>query len=366
MRPYAATPRLLAAIVMALGLAFYPALTPGSGAKTVAFVFSDLDGRPVRLADYRGQWLLVAFWAPWCPLCKIQMPTLKALDGRPDLTVIGIGLDYDNPEALRATASGLGFRVVAGGARRDPGSLHRQVGPVDYFPTSYLYDPGGEIVMYIPGQVRTSKVLAFMADWRAGPARAVTAARTDKLAAFVRQHYGKTGDKTYADWRRMVDDAATAAMPDKLARVNDFFNRSIRPGSDQRIWGRPDYWATLGEVLGTGAGDNEDFVIAKYFTLRALNVPAERLRLVYVRTRDASDPVHMVLAYFETPDREPVLLDNRTGDIQPASRRPELRPVYSFNSLGAWGDARDLTDPSSGRPTPWEDTLRRARDEGFD
>ena len=94
MRPYAATPRLLAAIVMALGLAFYPALTPGSGAKTVAFVFSDLDGRPVRLADYRGQWLLVAFWAPWCPLCKIQMPTLKALDGR----VRKLGLLY--PDVL--------------------------------------------------------------------------------------------------------------------------------------------------------------------------------------------------------------------------------------------------------------------------
>jgi hypothetical protein len=56
--------------------------------------------------------------------------------------------------------------IVAGGQRRDPDSPYRQVGPVDFFPTSYLYDPTGEIVMFIPGQVREGKILAFMEDWR--------------------------------------------------------------------------------------------------------------------------------------------------------------------------------------------------------
>lgn len=361
MRPHSPLKRLLAAAVMA-ALALYPSLSPGVAAKTVSFAFSDIDGRPVRLADYRGQWVLVAFWAPWCPLCKLQMPTLKQLDARPDLTVIGIGLDYDTPEALRATAGGLPFRVVAGGARRNPDSPHRQVGPVDYFPTSYLYDPGGEVVMYIPGQVNQGKVLGFMAS----RGQAAPAAKSDRLAASMQQQYGRAGSQAYADWRRLVDGLAGAGAAEQLARVNDFFNRRIRQDSDQRLWRQPDYWATLGEVLGRGAGDGEDLALAKYFTLQALGVPVERLRLVYVKSAEAGAPVHVVLAYFEALDREPVLLDSRQAEVLPASRRPDLRPVYSFNSAGAWGDAQALPGVAGGRLPMWDDTLRRARAEGFE
>jgi len=375
MRPHnTATTRFLAALFLAMALAIYPVLSIGVTAKTVAFVFNDIDNRPVRLADFRGQWVLVAFWAPWCPLCKVELPALKELDRRPDLAVISIGLDYDSPAALRDMADDHGFRVVAGGRRRDANSPHRQVGPVDFFPTSYLYDPAGEIAMYIPGQVRAAKVLAFMNNW---PGTQVASApapagRTDLLASVLSRTYGKTGGRAYADWRAMVDGVASAGTAEKLARVNAFFNQRIKQSSDRNVWGRQDYWATLGEVLGKGAGDGEDFAIAKYFTLRALQVPPERLRLVYVKTlgaaRDSNDPVHMVLAYFDTPSQEPALLDSRTAEILPASRRPELRPIFSFNSEGSWGDDHDplRTSSDAGSLPIWEDTLRRARNEGFD
>lgn len=375
MRPYTVSARILIALFLAM-IGILPAQAVGADAKTVPFVFTDIDGRSIRLADYRGQWVLVAFWAPWCPLCKLQNPALIEMDRRPDLSVIGIGLDYGDAAALRTSAEShnLNFPIVAGGKRRDPGSTHRQVGPVDFFPTSYLYDPAGEIAMYIPGQLRAAKVLAFMDNWRAtpaGPAAApVRVARTDKLAAFLKQRHGKPGTQAYTDWRRMADAVAGAAAPEMLARVNDFFNQRIRQSSDQRIWGRQDYWATLGELLGKGIGDSEDFVIAKYFTLLALDVPADRLRLVYVKAqggnRNAADPVHMVLAYFNAPGQEPVLLDNRIGEILPASRRPDLRPVYSFNSEGAWGDEQEVIAVSGSRLPMWEDTLRRARNEGFE
>ncbi len=370
MRPRVRFLRWLVAYTFAALALLIPAQSLGLPAKTIPFEFKDIDGQSVRLTDYRGQWLLVSFWAPWCPLCKVQMPALRDLDSRPDFTVIGIGLDYDKPASLRTSIRNFGmpFRNIAGGARRDPNSPHRQVGPVDFFPTSYLYDPNGELAMYIPGQLRTKKVLAFMDNWRytATGTQVARAGKTDKLAAFLQRHHGKAGEAAYADWRQMIDRAATLSMPNKLVQVNDFFNRRLRLSSDQRIWGRTDYWATLGEVLGKGMGDAEDFALAKYFSLLALDVAPEKLRLVYVSSRGDNDPVHMVLAYFDSPKQEPALLDVRVAEVLPASQRSELKPVYSFNGTGAWGDANGLAALADSQPTLWEDTLRRARDEGFD
>lgn len=367
MRPRPLFPRLFAALALAAGLTCHSIPATSVTAKTVSFVFSDVDGRSVRLADYRGQWVLVAFWAPWCPLCKLQMPTLRQLDARPDLTVIGVGLDYDSPSAVREAVErhDLGFRVVAGGARRDPNSPHRQVGPVDYFPTSYLYDPEGEITMYIPGQVNANKVTGYMARWQGGKTAPV-AVGGDRLATMLKQQYGQAGSQAYGDWRRLVDGLASVTATEKLARVNDWFNRRIVLATDQRVWQRPDYWATLGEVLGKGQGDGEDLALAKYFTLQALGIPMERLRLVYVRSQASGDPVHVVLAHFDQAGQEPVLLDSRQAEVLPASRRTDLKPVFSFNSAGAWGDAQALPEAVGGRLPMWDDTLRRARAEGFE
>lgn len=138
--------------------------------KAINFQFTDINGKKVQLSDFKGKWVLVNFWAPWCPLCWVEVPTLNELNKRRDFVVIGIGLDYGPDEnVVRDTASrhNLDFHaVVAGGARRNPDSPFRQVGPVDFYPTSYIYDPNGEIVMFIPGQVRMNRILAFMEDYK--------------------------------------------------------------------------------------------------------------------------------------------------------------------------------------------------------
>ncbi len=367
----------LALSLMLAALAWGLRVSQGEGVKAVSFVFKDIEGRAIRLADYQGKWVLVSFWAPWCPLCKVQIPTLNSLNQRPDFRVIGIALEYGGDESsIRQTVDLAKMRFeanVAGGTRREPNSAFLQVGPVDFFPTSYLYDPTGEIVMFIPGQVRQSRILSFMESWLAekgGSKQPVFAARTDKLAAFLRQNYKERGNQAFADWKRLLDANAGAPTVRKLAQVNDFFNRRIQAGEDKAIWGKADYWASPGEVLGGGRGDSEDFVIAKYFTLVALGIPPERMRLVYVKARapgKGQDPAHMVLAYYDTPGSEPAILDNRNPEILPAGKRPDLQPIFSFNSLGVWEEtatAASAGDP--GRLAAWEDTLRRARDQGFE
>lgn len=347
------------------------------GTKAVSFVFTDIENRTVRLADYQGKWVLVSFWAPWCPLCKVQIPSLNKLNQRPDFRVIGIALEYGASEAAIRDAvrqQNLRFEAhVAGGSRREPNSAFRQVGPVDFFPTSYLYDPTGEIVMFIPGQIRLPRILAFMDSWMAekGGARGPSfAAKPERLAAFLTQHYPERGPRAFEDWKRLLDGAAALPTAQKLARVNDFFNKRIQADDDQRIWGRPDYWASPGEVLGKGRGDSEDFALAKYFTLLALNIPPEQLRLVYVKPRGetpAGGPVHMVLAHYAAPGKDPSVLDQGNPQLLTAAQRADLQPVYSFNSLGVWEEtasAASAGDPK--RLAVWEDTLRRAREQGFE
>lgn len=369
MRPISASWRyfLLASLLLA-GLAYGLRGITGDAVKAVSFVFSDIDGRTVRLADYRGKWVLVSFWAPWCPLCKVQVPSLNTLNQRSDFRVIGIALEYGADEsAIRETISSSRMRFeanVVGGSRREPNSAFRQVGPVDFFPTSYLYDPTGEIVMFIPGQLRLGRIVSFMESWHAeragGPP--TFAAKPEKLAAFLRQRYGERGNQAYGEWKRLLDANVNEPPARKLAQVNEFFNARLRPGE-----GRADYWASPGEVLGTGRGDSAAVAIAKYFTLLALNIPSEQLRLVYVQKRGAAQggAVHLVLAWYETSGHEPLLLD--AGAIQPAGKRPELQPVYSFNSLGVWDEtAKAAAAGDPGRLATWEDTLRRARAEGFE
>ncbi len=122
---------------------------------------------------------------------------------------------------------------------------------------------------------------------------------------------------------------------DKLHLVNQFANRHIRFVSDLEHWGRNDYWATPLESLGSGAGDCEDYSIAKYFMLRALGVPDDKLRLMYVRALRQNEP-HMVLVYFEQPQDYPLVLDNLDTEIRSARERTDLKPVYSFNASGLW------------------------------
>ena len=157
----------------------------------------------------------------------------------------------------------------------------------------------------------------------------------------------------------------------RLDLVNQFFNRRILSGTDIDVWGQNDYWASPLETLAKGAGDCEDYAIGKYFSLMATGVPGARLRLVYVRVQIGGPggivQAHMVLAYYAVPDAEPVILDNLITEVRPASRRPDLTPIFSFNAEGLWqgvGGGAPGGDAGA-RLSRWREVLAKARTEGF-
>lgn len=195
-----------------------------------------------------------------------------------------------------------------------------------------------------------------------------------RIEQLLRARFGEGPLVLLRDWQRTLVDARRAGERDKLGRINDFVNARIQFDDDQAIWNHSDYWATPLETIGRGVGDCEDFAILKYYSLKDSGIPIAKLRLVYVKARlsGPSGPyqqAHMVLAYYPNPQAEPLLLDNLDAQIRPASQRPDLQPVFSFNSEAIWsGTAGNAPKGTRGTSqlSRWEDLLDRTRREGID
>lgn len=179
------------------------------------------------------------------------------------------------------------------------------------------------------------------------------------------------GDAAVAGVRALQANLAQVPPRDdatRLATVNTFFNQRIAFREDVENWGQVDYWASPLESLQKGAGDCEDYAIAKYFTLVSTGVSHKRLRLVYVRAAVNGLVVpHMVLAFYPSADADPLVLDNLVPDIRPASRRPDLTPVFSFNAEAIWEGVSTANVGGSPveRLSRWRDVLNRGKQEGF-
>lgn len=192
----------------------------------------------------------------------------------------------------------------------------------------------------------------------------------------LRQSYRalSNNEQTFNEWNNLLSGLSDASLDAKLQKVNQFFNRKLSYTDDIDLWGQSDYWATPLESLSKGKADCEDYVIAKYFSLRSLNIPDSQLRLVYVKARiggpnSSVTQAHMVLAFYPSAEGEPLILDNLITDIRPASRRTDLSPIFSFNGLGIFaGSASNasLGPGGTSRLSRWQDLLERAHKEGFE
>jgi predicted transglutaminase-like cysteine proteinase len=147
-------------------------------------------------------------------------------------------------------------------------------------------------------------------------------------------HYGERAGKRGKAWFRLMNETSHFKESKQLNRVNNFFNL-LYFFDDSKVWGVSNYWARPVEFIGANAGDCEDFAIAKYFTLLELGIPDEKMRITMVKAVTL-EQYHMVVAYYDTPDSVPLILDNINGNIELASERNDLIPVYSFNGKQLW------------------------------
>lgn len=168
-----------------------------------------------------------------------------------------------------------------------------------------------------------------------------------------------------SDWRTLIQKNKNSLESEKLEVVNVFFNR-FDFVDDWILWGRNDYWSTPIEMLTKGGGDCEDFAIAKYFTLRELDVADEKMRITYVIAENVKQP-HMVLSYYPHPSADPLILDSLVMAIYTGSTRVDLVPVYAFNANGLWLTQKQRSKRLRGAEglSLWQDLQRRFNQEAI-
>ncbi|VVN47273.1 cysteine protease LapG [Pseudomonas fluorescens] len=180
--------------------------------------------------------------------------------------------------------------------------------------------------------------------------------------------YGPLGEgqQRINDWQYLLASQKQIGESEQLNVVNRFFNKQLRYVEDIDLWREVDYWETPTEALWKGAGDCEDYAIAKYFSLRHLGVASEKLRITYVKAL-TQNRAHMVLTYYSSPEAEPLVLDSLIDAIKPASQRKDLLPVYSFNAEGLWlpGAKGNKKVGDTKRLSRWQDVLKKMQAEGF-
>ena len=119
------------------------------------------------------------------------------------------------------------------------------------------------------------------------------------------------------------------------------------------------------EFIASGAGDCEDFSIAKYYTLIKMGVPEEKLTLTYVKALTLNQ-AHMVVTYYPAKGGQPLILDNIEKAIKPSAQRTDLLPVYSINGTGLWiakqrGKGKRVGDGSNLQK--WNELLSKIEDD---
>jgi len=137
-------------------------LTAGPlAAEPVDFTLENLDGEAVSLSDFRGKWVIVNYWATWCPPCLEEIPDLVQLyeDNRDTLVVLGVDFEEVNTEYLREFVDShfMTYPVV----RSEPLPV-TPLGPVLGLPTTYIISPEGERVARQEGPVTREAIETYL------------------------------------------------------------------------------------------------------------------------------------------------------------------------------------------------------------
>jgi peroxiredoxin len=122
------------------------------------FSLTALDGKTVKLSDFRGKAVLLNFWATWCEPCKIEMPWFVDLQkkyGPQGLQVVGVAMDDASPKDIAEFAQkmSVNYPVLVGKE-----SVGNQYGGIPYLPSTFYISRDGKVVDRVFGLVSRSEI----------------------------------------------------------------------------------------------------------------------------------------------------------------------------------------------------------------
>ena len=145
-------------LILTIGL-----LATSTLATAVNMPLAGLDGDQGNLTDYRGKWVVVNYWATWCPPCIVEMPELQAFhdahaDGD-DAVVLGINSENIDSGRLKSFVDDyfISYPVFSGKPMRQS-----ELGLIPGLPTTFLVDPEGTVVARQVGPVTRDMIEQFI------------------------------------------------------------------------------------------------------------------------------------------------------------------------------------------------------------
>lgn len=130
--------------------------------------FKTMDGEIVKLSDYRGKWVVVNYWATWCPPCLVEMPELSFFhEAHKDKDAIVLGVNYEqvSPEKVQKF---LDEQMIKFPVVRPKGVIDNKTtpfGPLRGLPTSYMVSPSGEVIAARTGGVDQQMLEDFLVKY---------------------------------------------------------------------------------------------------------------------------------------------------------------------------------------------------------
>jgi thiol-disulfide isomerase/thioredoxin len=122
------------------------------------FMLTTLDGAPATLSDYRGQWVILNFWATWCPPCVEEMPYLNQLAAERDLVVLGVNFNEDRERVAAFVAEqGINFPILLA-----PDEITLLFYGVRGLPRTFVIAPDGTLAHTAIGALRPAEFSAWL------------------------------------------------------------------------------------------------------------------------------------------------------------------------------------------------------------
>ncbi len=156
-----------AVLALFMGLVLNRSLPKKASAPSVSnartFTLTGLDGNPIPTSSYKNKAVLLNFWAPWCPPCRLEIPWLQKLQNANggNLVVVGVVADPDEYAHAAAMMREKGITYLLA---RDSPSLQRAFGNPPGLPTSFYMSPSSHIVHAVTGIVPEYIMHRYAAD----------------------------------------------------------------------------------------------------------------------------------------------------------------------------------------------------------